>query len=197
MIDLEDNPLIIGGFEWERHEGQLTVRDAEDYEAHYYPVDYFPNLIDALYHFKDKGFDIKLSGAEFKMLCEGSHASFYVGDCDKEICPDISLPCDECKHHKTESVWVNFNRYDFIEGYGRFRRLVLIRDDYTCVCCGNDNEKDLQVHHIRSFKNNLELATSVKNGVTLCKKCHKKYHKKYGWNGKQETFSKFIKEMLD
>ena len=39
--------------------------------------------------------------------------------------------------------------------------------------------------------------TSVKNGATLCKDCHKKYHKKYGWNGKQKTFSKFIKEMLD
>ena len=188
-LDLEDNPTKIGDYVFERHEGALYVAPYEDiledydWEAltHpkwrkyvpslvYAPVDFFSNLIDALTYFKERGLEVKLTGEEFKRLVEGS---IYGYD------------------------WVSFNRYDFIKDYGAFRRLVLIRDDYKCLCCGNDNEKDLQVHHIRSFKDNLELATSVKNGVTLCKDCHKKYHKRYGWNGKQETFSKFIREMLD
>ena len=209
MIDLEDNPTVIGNYVFWRHEGVLTAQAKEDYdnnvccsELEWSPVDYFSDLIDALESFKEDGLDIKLTGEEFKQLVEGAHASMYRDYCDGEDaqCPVVEegeYPCDKCKHQVIESDWVNFNRYDFIKDYGAFRRLVLIRDDYKCLCCGNDNEKDLQVHHIRSFKDNLELATSVKNGATLCKDCHKKYHKKYGWNGKQKTFSKFIKEMLD
>ena len=203
MIDLEDNPTKIGNYVFERHEGVLFAIPSNQYEkmnwqeyAHYRhewsPVDFFSDLIDALECFKEEGLDIKLTGEEFKQLVEGSHASLYTcnGECYGE-------DCENCKNESLVSCWVNFNRYDFIKDYGAFRRLVLIRDDYKCLCCGNDNEKELQVHHIRSFKDNLELATSVKNGATLCKDCHKKYHKKYGWNGKQKTFSKFIKEMLD
>lgn len=221
MFDLEDYPRKIGDYIFERHEGTLFVAPynyllskggdrAEIYHPkfkrgvpalRYYPVDLFSDLINALTSFKESGLEVKLTGEEFKRLIEGSHASLYLGYCNGESdCPVVEEwedPCDKCKHHVIESEWVSFNRYDFIKDYGAFRRLVLIRDDYKCLCCGNDNEKDLQVHHIRSFKDNLELATSVKNGATLCKDCHKKYHKRYGWNGKQETFSKFINEMLD
>ena len=217
-LDLEDNPTKIGDYVFERHEGALYVAPyediLEDYDwealAHpkwrkyvpslvYAPVDFFSNLIDALTYFKERGLEVKLTGEEFKQLIEGSITRGYCGSIDAD-CPVVEEgedPCDKCKHYIRLNDWVSFNRYDFIKDYGAFRRLVLIRDDYKCLCCGNDNEKDLQVHHIRSFKDNLELATSVKNGVTLCKDCHKKYHKKYGWNGKQETFSKFIREMLD
>ena len=206
MIDLEDRKIEIGDYVFQRHEGQLNVAPCNDFLLDYdgtfawdnepclsyYPVDFFSDLIDALNYYKDKGLQVKLTGEEFKQLVEGSHASVYTcnGECYGE-------DCENCKNESLVSCWVNFNRYDFIKDYGAFRRLVLIRDDYKCLCCGNDNEKDLQVHHIRAFKDNLELATSVKNGATLCKDCHKKYHKKYGWKGKQETFSKFIKEMLD
>ena len=213
MIDFENNWTQIGDYAFNRHEGDLQVAsliewDIEDLDYYgtpnqcltYHPVDFFSDLIDALYYFKKEGLDIKLTGEEFKQLIEGSHASLYYGSCSDDVdnnfdCSNIS--CDDCKYHNITSDWVNFNRYDFIKDYGAFRRLVLIRDDYKCLCCGNDNEKELQVHHIRAFKDNLELATSVKNGATLCKDCHTKYHKKYGWKGKQETFSKFIKEMLD
>lgn len=218
MLDLEDNPTKIGNYVFSRHEGDLYVAPynytlskgygmGEIYHPElgvvpvleYYPVDYFSDLIDALTYFKERGLEVKLTGEEFKQLIEGSITRGYCGSIDAD-CPVVEEgedPCDKCKHYVRLNDWVSFNRYDFIKDYGAFRRLVLIRDDYKCLCCGNDNEKDLQVHHIRSFKDNLELATSVKNGVTLCKDCHKKYHKRYGWNGKQETFSKFIREMLD
>ena len=189
MISLEDNPLLIGEYEFEKHEGNLNIYDVEDHMETYYPVDYFSDLIDALYHFKEKGYDVKLTGAEFKRLVEGSNVSMYVHYCEG---------CDKCKGEENcnnvESRWVNFNRYDFIKDYGVFRRLALIQDDYTCLCCGNTNEKDLQVHHIKSFKNNLELATDLKNSAVLCKDCHTKYHKKYGYNATHKTFKKFIRE---
>ena len=183
--DLEDEPTIIGDYVFERHKGDLSVVSLKNLVNvfTYHPVDYFDDLIDALNHFKDEGLQIKLESKDFAKLVEGA-------------CWESPMGWKE-----GDGIFINryvpFNRYDFIKDYGAFRRLVLIRDDYKCLCCGNDNEKDLQVHHIRSFKDNLELATSVKNGATLCKDCHKKYHKKYGWNGKQKTFSKFIKEMMD
>ena len=99
----------------------------------------------------------------------------------------------ENKRHKQHYQSSNYNE----QTINRVLQNNKGRYDYKCLCCGNDNEKELQVHHIRAFKDNLELATSVKNGATLCKDCHTKYHKKYGWKGKQETFSRFIKEMLD
>ncbi len=181
--DLENEPTLIGDFVFARYKGSLYVLTKEEYDSYkykdmllgleYYPVDHFADVIDALNYYKENGLEIKLEAEDFAKLVESA------------------------TYDDRMETYVSFNRYDFIKDYGAFRRLVLIRDDYKCLCCGNDNEKDLQVHHIRSFKDNLELATSVKNGVTLCKDCHKKYHKKYGWNGKQETFSKFINEMLD
>lgn len=204
IVDLEDNPTLIGNYVFEKHEGDLILYDEEEnFITSYHPVDFFSDLMDALNKFKNIREDIIFTAEEFKQIVEGSAISMYVGQCEKEYgnCPTVEEwegPCDVCKYHRVKSAWVNFNRYDFIKDYGKFRRLVLIRDDYKCLVCGNDNENDLQVHHIRSFKDNLELATSVKNGVTLCKDCHTKYHKKYGWkNAKQETFSKFIKENIE
>ena len=152
MLDLEDNPTKIGNYVFERHEGTLfampqinmknmTIEEYDDYKYRYgyrwYAVDFFWDLIDALEYFKEEGLDIKLTGEEFKQLIEGAHASLYTcnGECYGE-------DCGNCKNEDLESGWVNFNRYYFIKDYGAFRRLVLIRDDYKCLCCGNDNEKD-------------------------------------------------------
>lgn len=61
-------------------------------------------------------------------------------------------------------------------GYYKFRKKVLERDEYRCKLCGVS--KDLQVHHIKPYAKNPALRTSVKNGITLCKSCHKKVHSK-------------------
>ena len=63
--------------------------------------------------------------------------------------------------------------------YGNFRKKVLERDLYTCKLCGYTGNK-LNVHHIKSFKNYPELRTDISNGITVCSKCHKEFHKKRG-----------------
>ncbi len=59
---------------------------------------------------------------------------------------------------------------------GRFRitiqKLVFERDSYSCVLCGN--KKDLQVDHIQSWAEYVELRFSIDNCRTLCSKCHYK-----------------------
>ena len=180
--NLEDTPTNIGGYVFTRHKGDLSVQTLEDYENNtccseltYHPVDYFNDLIDALNYFKDEGLHIRLEAKDFAKLVEDATWESPMGYEDEGVFTNHYVP---------------FNRYDFIKGYGKFRRDVLEKDHHKCMKCGK--EEDLQVHHIASFKNNLEFATSVWNGATLCKDCHKEYHKRYGWNANQERFFKYI-----
>jgi hypothetical protein len=63
--------------------------------------------------------------------------------------------------------------------YDLWRDSVLVRDDYTCQKCKKRGGK-LVAHHIVSFTKNKEKRTKVDNGVTMCRECHKNFHKKYG-----------------
>ena len=65
----------------------------------------------------------------------------------------------------------------------KWRKAVLKRDRYTCQICGYDIEKNLEAHHIYSFRDNEAYRTQVDNGITLCKFCHKKYHSEFGRDG--------------
>lgn len=48
--------------------------------------------------------------------------------------------------------------------------------DKKCTQC--QSEYDLHAHHIKSYKEFVELRFDVNNGITLCGKCHRKFHKK-------------------
>lgn len=55
------------------------------------------------------------------------------------------------------------------------REYVLFRDNHTCQCCkGKSKDRVLEVHHIESSKTG---GNAPSNLITLCKTCHKKYHK--------------------
>jgi len=60
---------------------------------------------------------------------------------------------------------------------GRFRReiqpIIFKRDNYTCQICGDKN-KDMQVDHIKSWKDYPKLRFILDNCRTLCSKCHYK-----------------------
>lgn len=72
--------------------------------------------------------------------------------------------------------------YDYI----KWRKSVFIRDNYTCQCCGTKNSKGLNktvrlnAHHIYNWKDYEEKRYSIENGITLCEKCHNKFHSIYG-----------------
>lgn len=56
---------------------------------------------------------------------------------------------------------------------------VFKRDNYTCQKCGKKGCK-LEAHHIFNWADYPELRYAIDNGITLCKKCHKEFHKQFG-----------------
>jgi len=85
-------------------------------------------------------------------------------------------------------TWDEYNKYKRkgtrgCNDYNTWRAKVLRRDNYKCVKCGFD--KDLQVHHINQYIDNIFLRTKVSNGVTLCKQCHGIAHP---WNNKPKKY---------
>ena len=64
--------------------------------------------------------------------------------------------------------------------YDLWRNSCFARDGYTCQCDGMKGK--LIVHHIFNFADYSELRLAIDNGITLCEKCHKDFHKTYGKN---------------
>ena len=79
--------------------------------------------------------------------------------------------------------------------YTEFIKKVLIRDNYTCQCCGKKKEISgrLIVHHLDGHDWCEDKRTDETNGVTLCEECHKNFHSIYGYGGNtKEQFEKWI-----
>jgi len=80
-----------------------------------------------------------------------------------------------------------------------FREGVYEKDNYTCQCCGNRSRKGhpvvINAHHLNGYHWFKEGRYDIKNGATLCNKCHREFHKIYGMrdNTKQQ-FEDFISD---
>jgi len=74
-----------------------------------------------------------------------------------------------------------------------WREAVFTRDNWVCQKCKIKGGK-LHPHHICNFADYPELRLAINNGVTLCRKCHLKFHKKYG---KKQNTKKQLKEFLN
>ena len=64
--------------------------------------------------------------------------------------------------------------------YKQWRLSVYKRDGYCCTECGS--KEKLNAHHLKSWKNFPDLRYDTSNGITLCEKCHIKYHQTYGYD---------------
>ena len=84
------------------------------------------------------------------------------------------------------------NKRDY-SGYHKWRRGVYSKDDYTCQKC-SQRGVFLNAHHIENYSSNKELRIDIDNGITLCKGCHKEFHKIYGKkNNNQTQLDEFLK----
>lgn len=60
--------------------------------------------------------------------------------------------------------------------YREWRSNVFERDKHTCQHCGDNKGGNLEAHHIIGWAVCVELRYDITNGITLCKKCHRKVH---------------------
>ena len=75
-----------------------------------------------------------------------------------------------------------------------WREAVFARDNWTCQKCKEKGGK-LHPHHIQNFAQYPELRFAIDNGITLCKDCHREFHKKYGRkNNTKEQIKIFLKQ---
>ncbi len=63
--------------------------------------------------------------------------------------------------------------------YDLWRMSIFAKNGWACQKCKIKGGK-LRPHHIRNFAQNSELRFAIDNGITLCEKCHKEFHKIYG-----------------
>jgi len=73
-----------------------------------------------------------------------------------------------------------------------WRESVFARDNFTCQKC-KIKGGTLNAHHIFDFSHYPQLRFAIDNGITFCKKCHKLFHKKYGYKNNQEQLEEFLK----
>lgn len=91
--------------------------------------------------------------------------------------------------------------------YRQWQRTILKRDNRICQKCEETNGRKLITHHIKDFseilyKNNIQTLEQalncqelwdINNGITLCQKCHKLFHKIYGkTNNTREQLEEFL-----
>lgn len=95
--------------------------------------------------------------------------------------------------------WIDISKTKKVEEvrntkeYKNWVKEIKERDDHCCVLWGMD--KNIEAHHVESFKNNVERRLIINNGITLCHWCHKKYHAIYDLeNSNVKTLLNFFKK---
>jgi hypothetical protein len=102
----------------------------------------------------------------------------YLSKLAKERRTSTVFPKGE-KHYnwKGGKPWKRFADPRYIS----WRNLVLERDNFICQDCDENfatRGRWLHAHHLKSYKEYPNLRLELSNGVTLCKWCHMKRHKK-------------------
>lgn len=75
----------------------------------------------------------------------------------------------------------------------KWRLDVFKRDGFACRVCGKNTGRDLNAHHKNQWAKFVDERYIMDNGVTLCSRCHRKYHSIYGVVGNMATqFSQWL-----
>ena len=82
-----------------------------------------------------------------------------------------------------------------VEGYKEWAYKIKEQANFICDCCGEQNGVH-HSHHLESYNSNKELRLDLNNGVCLCEKCHKEFHKLYGYgNNTKQQYIEFKKKI--
>lgn len=82
-----------------------------------------------------------------------------------------------CAYNGDIFIWYGRKNFEISRRnpiYNYLKKSVFERDNNQCIICGDT--KEIEIHHIKSKKNNPELFYKLENVITLCKDCHIKQH---------------------
>ena len=117
--------------------------------------------------------------------CPTLMSKFYGHEREIEFCKkilpitdeNIILEVSQFDTQLIEKPWLQEHKWAYQKGvnygYANAREHALVRDNYTCQCCGKKNCR-LEVHHIQ-FRSNGG-SDDLENLITLCEDCHKAVH---------------------
>lgn len=98
--------------------------------------------------------------------------------------------CYECKlrrmsgeNHPNWNPEITDEERKIKRNYPEYKQWILKvykRDNFICQVCQTKGET-LNAHHIYNYSEHKSLRTELSNGITLCEKCHKTFHKTYGY----------------
>lgn len=162
---------------------------------------------------KNKGYSLKYSGEnnkkykKIKCNCDICNNEFIINECEFKKY-DHHYCSKECQYkgwsifysgenhpsyNHNKSLEERLKERKYIEYY-EWRKQVYERDNYTCQCCNDNKGHNLIAHHILNYSEYEDLRINIDNGITLCKKCHKEFHDKYGYkNNDKKQLDEFIK----
>lgn len=135
----------------------------------------------------------KMSKAIKKSYREGRRIAFCSQETREKISKSRKGKCSgsECHLWKGGITPENKKIRHSVE-YKIWRKTVFLRDNFTCQKC-NQHGGELNSHHINNFADFPELRMITENGITLCKKCHNKFHRKFGSkNNTKEQLVEFL-----
>lgn len=113
--------------------------------------------------------------------------------CSKEC--SFKLQC-ETKHPRYNSNISDIDRIERrkIKDNVIWRNKVFEKDNYTCDICKQYGGK-LEAHHLNGYNWDKENRFNLDNGITLCNKCHKNFHNKYGrGNNTKEQYLEYVNQ---
>lgn len=96
--------------------------------------------------------------------------------------------CRKCHKHTYHDNPIDRNR----TASKVWRKAVYQKDGYNCCVCGKHGG-DLNAHHLNAYDDNPDQRFDVENGVTLCPRCHTRFHTAYGFGGNtKEQFQEWL-----
>ena len=101
--------------------------------------------------------------------------------CRTKLWKGKNHPLYKATNRSDRNMIYNSKRYKY------WRTKVFIRDEFTCVECGQIGGK-LEAHHIKAYALYPKLRFITENGVTLCKPCHQKTESWLRYYGKKRIY---------
>lgn len=134
-------------------------------------------------------------GKEFKRAksqFNGKYNTYCSRECQHKALSILYSGKNSPNYNHNKTLEERLVQRKYVEYY-EWRRYIYEKDNYTCRCCGDSKGGNLVAHHILNYSEHDELKTDIKNGITLCKTCHKDFHDTYGYkNNNEEQLNEYI-----